>query len=193
MRPPAKISVLFPEDLDAALQRLTAACLAVDPPLKQSSPLPHHLQFRQISLTAIADVLQHPEESPTARSFGEEILSKDRYIGGADARPQAVHPREAAREAAEPSERPQGWERPPPPTRLLHKPCLHASEGRRGSHFEQLRRIESSRKQEKRELGIFFCLRVLELICALARGSRRGAPPAGGEFCCCAPALQRAP
>ena len=33
-----------------------------------------------------------------------------------------------------------------------------------------------------------------ELICAPARGSRRGAPPAGGEFCCCAPpALQRAP
>ena len=77
VRSPAKISVLFLEDLDAALQRLTAASLAVGLPLKQSSPLPRHLQFRQISLTAFAEVLQHPEESPTARSFGEEILSKD--------------------------------------------------------------------------------------------------------------------
>ena len=78
-----------------------------------------------------------------------------------------------------------------PRSGLFQKPCLHATEGRRGSHlFEQLRRFEISiiekARKKKRELGIFF---LLALICALARGSRRAAPPAGGEFC----SLQRAP
>ena len=38
---------------------------------------------------------------------------------------------------------------------LLHKPCLHASEGRRESYFE-LRRIERSRKRENESSGSFF-------------------------------------
>ena len=66
-----------------------------------------------------------------------------------------------------------------------------AGRPQRKSSLEQLRRFEIIKA--KRELGIFFCSRVLELICALAQGSCRGAPPAGGEFGCCAPALQCAP
>ena len=118
MRPPAKISVLFPEvstRRSSALRRQ----VSVDPTLKQTSPLPHHLQFRHISLTAIAE---RPEESPTARSFGKE--RRTAMIGLGLEHRVAVHPRDAAWEAAGPSERPQGWER-------------------------QLRRIESSRKREK--------------------------------------------
>ena len=46
VRPPTKISVLFLEDLDAALQLLTAPSLTVALLLKQSSMLPHHLQLR---------------------------------------------------------------------------------------------------------------------------------------------------
>ena len=46
VRPPTKISVLFLEDLDAALQLLTAPSLTVGLLLKQSSMLPHHLQLR---------------------------------------------------------------------------------------------------------------------------------------------------
>ena len=42
--------------------------------------------------------------------------------------------------AAGPSEQPQGRGHPPT-SGLFQKPCLHATEGRRGSHLEQLRRV----------------------------------------------------
>ena len=60
-----------------------------------------------------------------------------------------------------------------PRSGLLQEPCLHAPEGRRGSHlFEQLRRFEISIIEKARKR---------ELVCACAR-SRRAAPPAGGEL-----------
>ena len=65
----------------------------------------------------------------------------------------------------------------------LQEPCLHAPEGLRGSHFfEQLRRFEIIKA--KRDLGIFFSS------VRLSEDLNRGAPTAGGEFGCCAPALQ---
>ena len=85
---------------------------------------------------------------------------------GASARPQAARPRGAAcvacrREAAGPSEQPQGRERPCPPTRRASpQPCLHAPDGRGGSHlFEHGIKISIIEKARKRELGIFLFFR----------------------------------
>ena len=106
----------------------------------------------------------------------------------ASARPQAARLREAAwgRPLGHLSSRKAGVVRPrgglfqkpclhASEALLLQKPCLHALEGRRESHFEQLRRIESRESEKNERARDLFCLRVLELICALARGSCRGA------------------
>ena len=65
-------------DLDAALQRLTAASLAVGLPLKLSSPLPRHLQLRQISLTAFAELLRTPRRVPLRAA--SVVRSSSRYL-----------------------------------------------------------------------------------------------------------------
>ena len=61
---------------------------------------------------------------------------------------------------------------------LFQKPCLHASEGRRGSHLEQLRRVFLSIWDHSSIWRAFFLFSAFacEDFCSLPRGSRRGAP-----------------
>ena len=56
--------------------------------------------------------------------------------------------------------------------------CLHASEGRRGSHLEQLRRVFLSIWDHSSMWRAFFLFSAFacEDFCSLPRGSRRGAP-----------------
>ena len=125
-------------------------------------------------------------ENSIARSFGKKILFQ-----ALDAEPAVqTWPGAAIPRAARKSERPQvGNVLLRPHGGLLQKPCLHALEGRRGSYLEQLRRIESLR--EKTTARGLFSRASSSSSVRLRKDFTKLSPPAGGEFCCCAPALQR--
>ena len=74
-----------------------------------------------------------------------------------------------------------------PRSGLLQEPCLHASEGRRGSHIEQLRRFEIIKKARKREDEktrardlSFFQVPTVYAQQRLSRSGSVGAGPRGG-------------
>ena len=74
-----------------------------------------------------------------------------------------------------------------PRSGLLQEPCLHASEGRRGSHIEQLRRFEIIKKARKREDEktrardlSFFQAPIVYAQQRLSRSGSVGAGPRGG-------------
>ena len=137
-------------DLDAALQ---PPAENVDAALQLPSALFRPHRSRALLRDDPAAVGQLPAEIsvlevplPTAQSFAEELPIKVRDAGalvralGLEqrvlARPLAGRPlgHQSSRKAGSVLVRPRGG--------LLQKPCLRAAEGRRGSHLEQLRRIE---------------------------------------------------
>ena len=117
------------------------------------------------------------DEMPLVRALGLE----QRVLAG----PLALHV--AGRPLGHQSSREAGSVLVRPRSGLLQEPCLHASEGRRGSHIEQLRRFEIIKKARKREDEktrardlSFFQVPTVYAQQRLSRSGSVGAGPRGG-------------